>query len=114
MRNWKWSLAEPESPCFSLPSSPTVDTANRSADAQIRDFAPAREAYKRLIDDGISESDARVFIANLVTKLLWVTQKSERPYDPEMHAEWLRRLPDLPDDEEIDLITSRPPTPPKI
>ncbi len=72
------------------------------ADNQIRDYAPATAAYERLIGEGISEFDARMFIANLVSQQICVCAKSQKPFDAEIYDGWLARLPELPSEEETE------------
>lgn len=80
----------------------TREAILETADNQIREFEPAREAYERMIAEGISDFDARMFIANLVGKQIWIVFKSKQPCDQEAYRRWLSRLPELPDEDEVE------------
>ncbi len=68
-----------------------------SADNQIRDYPPATETYRRLIAEGISESDARAYIAHLLLREIWWIMHEKLPFNRERYNGWLERLPELPD-----------------
>jgi hypothetical protein len=71
----------------------------QAADDQIRDYPPVTAAYDRMISDGISEFDAKSFIANLVARQLQLVLKDQKPFDEVVYQNWLDRLPELPPDE---------------
>lgn len=73
------------------------DAVLEIADTQIREYPPATIAYERLISEGISDFDARRFIANLVARQIWLINKNQQPLDEGLYAEWLDNLPELPD-----------------
>ena len=67
---------------------------------QIRDYPEAMAAYERLMADGISDFDARMFLANLASRATAHVFRTKEPMDPELYARWLSRLPALPDDDD--------------
>jgi hypothetical protein len=69
-----------------------------SADKQIKDYAPSKAAYERLRSQGISEFDCRMFFANLISRMTYHVLKTKKPFDEELFATWLDRLPELPED----------------
>jgi len=65
---------------------------------QIRDNDPpeARETFERLVSEGISEDDAKIYIAQAVCVEVWDTLKNRKPFDPERYVKNLKRLPKEP------------------
>jgi hypothetical protein len=65
---------------------------------QIRDNDPpeARETFERLVSEGISEDNAKVYIAQAVCVEVWDTLKNRKPFNPERYAKNLKRLPKEP------------------
>ncbi len=69
-----------------------------AADNQIQDYPPAREAYERMVAEGMHETDARFYIANLVSRQVHYVLTKNVTYNAELHHKWLRDLPNLPED----------------
>ena len=65
---------------------------------QIRDNDPpeTRETHDRLVSEGISEENAKIYIAQAVCVEVWDTLKNQRPFDPERYVKNLKRLPKEP------------------
>jgi len=65
---------------------------------QLRDDTPpeARKTLERLIASGVSEDDARIFIAQAVAVEVWDTLRNKKPFDPVRYARNLKALPEEP------------------
>ena len=65
---------------------------------QINDNDPpeARETLERLMSEGISKEDAKIYIAQAVCVEIWDTMKNRREFDRERYVRNLRNLPDEP------------------
>ena len=65
---------------------------------QLRDDTPpeTRKTLARLLADGISEEDARIFIAQAVAVEVWDTLRNKKPFDPLRYARNLEALPEEP------------------
>ena len=69
---------------------------------QLRDLNPpeTKETFDRLIEEGYSEEEARTLIGYVVASEIFDILKYRKPYNHERYVEALRRLPELPIDEE--------------
>jgi hypothetical protein len=69
---------------------------------QLRDLNPpeTKETFNRLIEEGYSEEQARTLIGYVVASEIFEILKYLKPYNHERYVEALRRLPELPGDEE--------------
>jgi len=69
---------------------------------QLRDLNPpeTKETFDRLIEEGYSEEQARTLIGYVVASEIFEILKYLKPYNHERYVEALRRLPELPGDEE--------------
>jgi hypothetical protein len=69
---------------------------------QLRDLDPpeTKETFDRLIEEGYSEEQARTLIGFVVASELFDILKYRTPYNNERYVKALRRLPELPVDEE--------------
>jgi hypothetical protein len=69
---------------------------------QLRDLNPpeTKETFDRLIEEGYSEEQARTLIGFVVTSEIFDILKYLKPYNHERYVAALRRLPELPVDEE--------------
>jgi hypothetical protein len=69
---------------------------------QLRDLDPpeTKETFDRLIEEGYSEEQARTLIGLVVAGELFDILKYRKPYNRERYVTALRRLPELPVDEE--------------
>ena len=67
-------------------------------DNQLRDYSPpeARHTFERLIAQGISEEDAKIYIAQAVCVEVYDAMKNEKPYNRERYIKNLKRLPEEP------------------
>ena len=67
-------------------------------DNQLRDNDPpeTRETFDRLVSEGISEDDAKVYIAQAVCVEIWDVLRSERPFNLKRYLDNLRHLPEEP------------------
>lgn len=66
---------------------------------QLRDDTPpeTRRTLARLMADGISEEDARIFIAQAVAVEVWDTLRNKKAFDPVRYARNLKALPEEPE-----------------
>jgi len=55
-----------------------------------------RQAYERLLNDGISEGDAKLYLAQAVTIEIWDTIRNEKPFNNERYVKNLKNLPAEP------------------
>ena len=69
---------------------------------QLRDLDPpeTKETFDRLIEEGYSEEQARTLIGFVVASEIFDILKYMKPYNHERYVDALRRLPELPVDEE--------------
>jgi hypothetical protein len=69
---------------------------------QLRDLNPpeTKETFDRLIDEGYSEEQVRTLIGYVVASEIFEILKYLKPYNHERYVEALRRLPELPADDE--------------
>jgi hypothetical protein len=58
----------------------------------------ARETLKRLVDQGISEEDAKIYIAQAVAIEVYDALANKKPYNAERYTRNLRRLPEEPEE----------------
>ena len=67
-------------------------------DNQLRDNDPpeTRETFDRLVSEGISEDDAKVYIAQAVCVEIWDVLRSEKPFNLKRYLDNLRHLPEEP------------------
>lgn len=67
-------------------------------DNQLRDNDPpeTRETYNRLIAQGISNEDARIYIGQAVCVELWDITRNKRAFDQERFIRNLNNLPEEP------------------
>jgi len=67
-------------------------------DNQLRDYDPpeTRHTFERLIAQGISEEDAKIYIAQAVCVEVYDVMKSKKPYNRERYIKNLERLPQEP------------------
>ena len=65
---------------------------------QLRDGEPpeANQTFERLIAQGISEEDAKIYIAQAVCVEVYHTLKYEKPFNRERYLKNLERLPEEP------------------
>ena len=65
---------------------------------QIRDNDPpeAKETFERLMSDGISEEDAKIYIGQAICVEIWDIMKNKKDFDSERYVRNLKRLPDEP------------------
>jgi len=66
-----------------------------TVDDRLRDDPETKAAYDRLIAEGISAFDSKMFLANLASREIWHALR-EQPIPRETYLQWLSRLPDLP------------------
>jgi len=67
---------------------------------QIRDNTPpeTRLAYERMKKEGISESDAKIYIGRVIaSETFWIMKKSE-PFNLQRYIKNLNRLPAEPEE----------------
>ncbi len=55
-----------------------------------------KQTYERLISLGISDKDAKIYIAQCVASEIFHTIKHKRPYDEQRYIRNLNNLPDFP------------------
>jgi hypothetical protein len=69
---------------------------------QLRDLNPpeTKETFNRLIEEGYSEEQARTLIGYVVASEIFEILKYLKPYNHERYVGALRRLPELPADDE--------------
>ncbi len=67
-------------------------------DNQLRDYDPpeTRHTFERLIAQGISEEDAKIYIAQAVSMEVYHTLKYKKPFNRERYLKNLGRLPKEP------------------
>lgn len=58
----------------------------------------ARKTLKRLVDQGISRKDAKIYIARAVAIEVYDALTNNKPYDPERYERNLHRLPEDPEE----------------
>ena len=65
---------------------------------QIRDNDPleARVTLERLTGEGMSEDEAKLYIASAVCVEIWDTMANKRPFDQARYVRNLRNLPEEP------------------
>ncbi|MBA4417598.1 MAG: hypothetical protein C0392_06780 [Syntrophus sp. (in: bacteria)] len=65
---------------------------------QIRDNDPpeTRETLERLMGEGISEKDARIYVARVVAIEVYEVMKNEKPFDLQRFVRNLNALPNEP------------------
>jgi hypothetical protein len=63
-----------------------------------KDPPEARETYDRLVSEGISKENAKIYIAQAVSVEVYHTLKHGKPFNPERYARNLKRLPEEPED----------------
>lgn len=68
------------------------------AENRIRNDPDTKATVDRLIGEGISEFDAKMFIANLVSREVFTMLKYKESLDREVYLKWLKDLPELPSD----------------
>jgi len=66
-------------------------------DNQMRDGTPpeVQETYARLISEGISESDARLYLAEALSYEMYAMKSEARTYSHANYAALLAQLPNL-------------------
>jgi Domain of unknown function (DUF1841) len=71
-----------------------------AVDNQITDDNPpeTRQAYERLLREGISAEDAKSLIGNVVVVEIFEVLKRREPFNPERFVQLLNRLPELPEE----------------
>jgi hypothetical protein len=57
-----------------------------------------RETLERLVSEGISKEDAKIYIAQAVSVEVYHTLKNKKPFNPERYVRNLKRLPEEPED----------------
>jgi hypothetical protein len=69
---------------------------------QLRDLNPpeTKETFDRLIEEGYSEEQARTLIGYVVASEIFEILKYLKPYNHKRYVGALRRLPELPADDE--------------
>lgn len=69
---------------------------------QLRDLDPpeTKETFDRLIEEGYSQEQSRTLIGFVVASEIFDILKYMEPYNHERYVAALRRLPELPADEE--------------
>ena len=80
-------------------SSRTLNSAVLEiVDNQLREENPAetKKTYRRLIDQGYSDQEARNLIGCVVTSEICDVLKQQKPYNQRRFVRALRRLPKLP------------------
>ena len=72
-------------------------------DNQLRDDDPpeARQTLDRLISEGISEENAKMYIGQAVCVEIWDTVTNRLEFDPERYRSNLEKLPDEPSEERL-------------
>jgi len=67
-------------------------------DNQLRDNDPpeTRQTLERLVSQGISEEDAKIYIAQAVCVEVYHTLKHKKPFNQERYVKNLERLPEEP------------------
>lgn len=67
-------------------------------DNQLRDNDPpeTRETLNRLISQGTSEQDAKIYIAQAVCVEVWDIMRNKKEFDQDRFIRNLRNLPDEP------------------
>ena len=55
-----------------------------------------KATLERLMSEGISKEDAKLYIAEAVCVEIWTTIKNQKPFDLERYIRNLRNLPDKP------------------
>jgi hypothetical protein len=65
---------------------------------QIRDNDPpeAKETFERLISDGVSEEDAKIYIGQAICVEIWDTMKNKKEFNSQRYVRNLKRLPAEP------------------
>ncbi|MFT3949552.1 MAG: DUF1841 family protein [Agriterribacter sp.] len=65
---------------------------------QLRDNKPpeTKEAYNRLLQMGISEADAKLYIAQCVAVEIFDVMKYQRPFNEKRFIKNLKKLPEEP------------------
>ncbi len=65
---------------------------------QIRDNDPpeAKETFERLISDGVSEDDAKIYIGQAICVEIWDTMKNKKEFNSQRYVRNLKRLPAEP------------------
>jgi hypothetical protein len=67
-------------------------------DNQLRDNNPpeTRQTYNRLLQAGISDADARIYIGQCVTIELFHVMKHQQPFNEKRYSKNLHALPNEP------------------
>ncbi|MDZ4199373.1 MAG: hypothetical protein U1E27_08820 [Kiritimatiellia bacterium] len=67
-------------------------------DNQLRDNEPpeTRETYNRLIAQGVSKEDARIYIGQAVCVEVWDIMRNKKPFNRERFIRNLNNLPEEP------------------
>ena len=81
------------------PANPHLKAAFlKIVDNQLKANDPpeAKETFNRLVAQGISEEDARLYIAQAVCAETFEILKHKRPFNSQRYVENLRRLPKPP------------------
>ncbi len=70
---------------------------------QLRDDDPpeARQAFGRLVSEGISEEDAKMYIGQAVCVEIWDVMTNRLEFDAERYRSNLEKLPDKPSEERL-------------
>ena len=63
---------------------------------EANDPPEAREAFNRLVSQGISEEDAKIYIGQAACVEIYNILKHKKPSNPRRYAKNLRRLPKEP------------------
>ena len=58
-----------------------------------------KQTLDRLVQEGYSDADARILIAQCVAAELFNVMKHNKPYDNERYVSNLRQLPDFPSED---------------
>jgi hypothetical protein len=70
-------------------------------DNQLRDDDPpeAGEALRRLVSEGISRDDAKIYIAQAICVEMWDALKNKKGFDSERYLCNLKNLPQEPSEQ---------------
>jgi hypothetical protein len=68
---------------------------------QLRDNEPpqTRETLNRLMADGVSKDDAKIYIAQAVCVEVWDTLRNQKAFDLQRYVRNLKNLPKEPEDK---------------
>jgi hypothetical protein len=70
-------------------------------DNQIRDSDPpeARQTFERLMGEGISRDNAKIYIGQVVSVEMWDAFKNQKKFNLERYLRNLENLPDEPSEQ---------------